>query len=333
MTAQLPSSKEQLLADIAHAEEKAKTLCGPCADDHARLAGYLRALLAAHEQEPVAYMYRDNLHTDARFSMEPRFGNWSPEDISEYEISETPLYTHPAPVPAVQLSPDIEYMTEDAECLAMNLDKHNVPKEKDGQELSLWGRVMEFCNQQAPVPAVSTREKLAALQLASIINDIGLPENAPFVEITSEIFRLKQLESPAPAVPDIDTWRTAFEYSERQRDEGFNLHKFGTGYADDATQKRWESWLSSRAAMLNGGTSLGSVLDRDFSVSGLISTSDPRKMEMVSDDETIPEMLMCGKHPYTPMRPHPYEMLLSCPPKPRMYCPDCEPLPDAPKGV
>ena len=54
----------------------------------------------------------------------------------------------------------------------------------------------------APAPAVSTREKLAALQLASIINDLGLPENAPFVEITSEIFRLKQLESPVPAVPD-----------------------------------------------------------------------------------------------------------------------------------
>lgn len=47
-------SNEQLLADIAHAEEKAATLCGPCADDHARLAGYLRALLAAYEQEPVA---------------------------------------------------------------------------------------------------------------------------------------------------------------------------------------------------------------------------------------------------------------------------------------
>lgn len=64
------------------------------------------------------------------------------------------LRTKSAPVPAVYLSPDTEYMAEDAECLAMNLDKHNVPKEKDGQELSLWGRVVEFCNQQAPVPTV-----------------------------------------------------------------------------------------------------------------------------------------------------------------------------------
>jgi hypothetical protein len=67
-------------------------------------AAMARALLAAHEQEPVAYMYRDNLHTDARFSLEPRFGNWSPEDISEYEISETPLYDHPAPsIPAMPM--------------------------------------------------------------------------------------------------------------------------------------------------------------------------------------------------------------------------------------
>lgn len=62
------------------------------------------ALLAAYEQEPVAYMYRDNLHTDARFSLEPRFGNWSTEDIREYEISETPLYANPAPVPAVPMA-------------------------------------------------------------------------------------------------------------------------------------------------------------------------------------------------------------------------------------
>ncbi len=50
--------------------------------------------LAAIDSEPVAYMYRDNLHSDARFSMESKIGNWSSEDINEYEISETPLYRH-----------------------------------------------------------------------------------------------------------------------------------------------------------------------------------------------------------------------------------------------
>ncbi|MDV5292465.1 hypothetical protein [Klebsiella michiganensis] len=53
-----------------------------------------RMAQAAMDGEPVAYMYRDNLHLDARFSLESKIGNWSPEDINEYEISETPLYLH-----------------------------------------------------------------------------------------------------------------------------------------------------------------------------------------------------------------------------------------------
>lgn len=101
MTAQLPISKEQLLTDIAHAEEKAATLCGPCADDHARLAGYLRALLAAQEQEPVAWKatHLDSFaFGETKSAVEEhadRFG-W------ELEFTEiTPLYTRPAPVHAV----------------------------------------------------------------------------------------------------------------------------------------------------------------------------------------------------------------------------------------
>lgn len=59
----------------------------------------MRRLLASLEAEPVAYMYKDNLHSDARFSLHTRFGNWSQEDINEYEITEIPLYAAPpAPV-------------------------------------------------------------------------------------------------------------------------------------------------------------------------------------------------------------------------------------------
>lgn len=98
MTAQLPSSKEQLLADIAHAEEKAATLCGPCADDHARLAGYLRALLAAHEQEPVAWQYRVSAGKATGWSL---WHNGNGEEYEKsYQVERRPLYTHPAPVPA-----------------------------------------------------------------------------------------------------------------------------------------------------------------------------------------------------------------------------------------
>lgn len=55
---------------------------------------------------------------------------------------------------------------------------------------------------------------------------------------------------PAPAVPGIEELRLTFERSERESHDGFNLHKYGIGYADEATQARWESWLSCRAAML-----------------------------------------------------------------------------------
>ncbi|EPA1856609.1 hypothetical protein ACQ02O_001744 [Enterobacter kobei] len=54
------------------------------------------------------------------------------------------------------------------------------------------------------------------------------------------------------AVPDFDTLRVRFEASERESDHGFNLHKYGIGYADEATQARWEAWIACRAAMLQG---------------------------------------------------------------------------------
>lgn len=68
-------------------------------DEIAELA---RIALASLEAEPVAYMYKDNLHSDARFSLHTRFGNWSQEDINEYEITEIPLYAAP-PVPVADL--------------------------------------------------------------------------------------------------------------------------------------------------------------------------------------------------------------------------------------
>lgn len=64
----------------------------------------------------------------------------------------------------------------------------------------------------------------------------------------------QQSAQPAPVVMDIDELRLAFEEKERESDDGFNLHKYGIGYADDATQGRWEQWLECRAAMLQAGT-------------------------------------------------------------------------------
>lgn len=66
---------------------------------HGEAKEMARQLLAGIEQEPVAYMYKDKLHADPRFSLHTRFGNWPQEDINEYEITEIPLYAAPpAPV-------------------------------------------------------------------------------------------------------------------------------------------------------------------------------------------------------------------------------------------
>lgn len=71
--------------------------------DIAILKSMARQLLTGMEQEPVAYMYKDRLHTDARFSLHTRFGNWSQEDINEYKITEIPLYAAPQlPKPAME---------------------------------------------------------------------------------------------------------------------------------------------------------------------------------------------------------------------------------------
>ncbi|WP_221903810.1 hypothetical protein [Enterobacter hormaechei] len=89
-------------------------------------------------------------------------------------------------------------------------------------------------------------------------------------------------------------------------------------------------WNACRAAMLQGSEpvhdvdntnrqfeSLGCAEDtsRRFKCTGLIVTSDERKME-------IPH---CSKHPETELQVNPFERLMSYPPQPVMYCPLCRP--------
>ncbi|MDU3767063.1 hypothetical protein ACOY6D_06400 [Enterobacter hormaechei] len=82
--------------------------------DVAILKELARIALASLELEPVAYMYKDNLHADARFSLHTRFGNWSQEDINEYEITEIPLYTAP-PAPVSVADEVLKRLLPDAE--------------------------------------------------------------------------------------------------------------------------------------------------------------------------------------------------------------------------
>ena len=54
---------------------------------------------------------------------------------------------------------------------------------------------------------------------------------------------------------------------------------------------------------------------QQFESLGFVVTSDERKME-------IPR---CSKHPEVTLQTNPFELLMSYPPRPKMYCPECEP--------
>ncbi len=86
---------------------------------------------------------------------------------------------------------------------------------------------------------------------------------------------------PAPVfVPDFDTLRLLFEASERESEHGFNLHKYGIGYADKATQARWEAWVACRAAMLQGAQP---VSNRDELPEGWVACSE----RMPEDEQQV----------------------------------------------
>lgn len=147
------------------------------------------------------------------------------------------------------------------------------------------------------------------------------------------LYAAPQLPQPAVVSDEmIDTFeaefRRAFEVSdgvEQLIEIGYQGEKFSLSIRDAAT---W--WKLGRAAMLQGAESLHDVdntnrqfeslgcaedTSRRFKCTGLIVTSDERKME-------IPH---CSKHPETELQVHPFEQLLSYPPRPVMYCPLCRP--------
>ncbi|MDP1327003.1 hypothetical protein VAJ83_13865 [Klebsiella pneumoniae] len=81
----------------------------------------------------------------------------------------------------------------------------------------------------------------------------GITDHCEELQARIEDFKAL-IAQPAQVVPDIDELRLSFEAAERESDDGFNLHKYGIGYADDETQGRWDTWLACRAAMLQAGT-------------------------------------------------------------------------------
>ena len=139
--------------------------------------------LASLEAEPVAYMYKDRLHTDARFSLHTRFGNWSQEDINEYEITEIPLYTAP---PAPVSVPD-EANPENIEILASTLAPCGVTYQWDRDECNAAADSWNAC-------------RAAMLQGAEIAESPTTMQTAPALDSSPKI-----AESPSgnsPVIPD-----------------------------------------------------------------------------------------------------------------------------------
>lgn len=265
-TAQLPSRErleERIRAEIELLEISLKNGGSDSPHNDEELLEVFRLALAAHEQEPVGIVHGvaqtlDGSSFVAMVECKTRLSDG------------TELFSHPAPVPAVHLSPDTEYMDEDAECLAMNLDKHNVPKEKGGQELSLWGRVVEFCNQQAPVPAVpmavagfnaATAIRACMEEFPESMHDI-VEECAQIAENTISTSHA----APVPAVPELVS--IIGELTSAIRSINRAPHHIAKGVDDDEPcywqRKEWIDWIlelassadeNSRAAMLNGGKS------------------------------------------------------------------------------
>lgn len=81
---------------------------------------------------------------------------------------------------------------------------------------------------------------------------------------------------------DLDTLRLRFEASERESEHGFNLHKCGIGYADEATQARWEAWVACRAAMLQGADGNSPVIP-----DGWVMVPVHPTMEMLDEFDSI----------------------------------------------
>nr|WP_239613576.1 DUF551 domain-containing protein [Raoultella ornithinolytica] len=105
--------------------------------------------------------------------------------------------------------------------------------------------------QQPVVPRVTCWSCRNQVEISAIGGCDGYcPECDAPIDLGEEPYTSEQ---PVPVVPDIDELRLAFEAAERESVDGFNLHKYGIGYADDETQGRWDAWLSCRAAMLQAG--------------------------------------------------------------------------------
>lgn len=216
----------------------------------------VEALLAANEQEPVAYIIQD---AEMRSRGNPGFlsydGSISYEDKNEYEISVTPLYAHPAPVPAV---PD------EIEALRRDANRYRFLRDRDA-----FGADNE--------PGLVTWDEITELELNEFDSAIDARMNHPNVEwvpsgcvgdslaeLYAELYRLRaEIKGP----DGFATWKDAAIAERMSKKQPKNipgeidyLHAMAA-FGSDEWHKMSpingykHGWNACRAAMLNGGKS------------------------------------------------------------------------------
>ena len=165
------------------------------ADSRAELEEELelaRIALASLEAEPVGFIARHKETGKFGSYLHPK-ADWFKN--GEYEVLNA-YSTPPAPVSV----PD-EVTAEDCPAFV----KYDITEVDEA-----WARGFNQCRAAMlhgaePVttanklPTESAREKSLAIQLLSVIKDLGLPENCPFVDVLNEIYRL---QSNSPVIPD-----------------------------------------------------------------------------------------------------------------------------------
>lgn len=135
MTAQLPIQKERLekIASWRDTYGAGHNVMLP-AEEAEALA---RFVLAAHEQEPVAWQYRVSAGKATGWSL---WHNGNGEEYEKsYQVERRPLYARPAPVPAVpELVSIIGELT--SAIRSINRAPHHIAKGVDDDEPCYWQR-------------------------------------------------------------------------------------------------------------------------------------------------------------------------------------------------
>ncbi|MDX7440946.1 DUF551 domain-containing protein [Citrobacter cronae] len=182
-------TKEWLLRTIAELEEERDAVPGLVNEDADKALAAMKLALASLEAKDkipelrqVIYHFRD---WNEGFPIERFKADYV---ISWMLANYPPAQPAPVSVPAaMEMDDDFDSAFEHGKAVGWNAYRAAM----------LQGA--EPVTTANKLPTESAREKALAIQLLSVIKDLGLPENCPFVDVLNEIYRL---QSNSPVIPD-----------------------------------------------------------------------------------------------------------------------------------